>query len=213
MLQYLSDPHFMTRLLCAVILIIVAYLIWQKLKIRRAESMNNYRASLAVRAGDFNFGRCWRHRSSGRDYVILWMTNLTANKQGWEVMVTYTNNHRDLYTRPVSQFYAKFRRMPDSDSVKDLSLSELLTLATANCKMRVPLAGETWVRETSLNLNGTEGSSITEATITDVLALDTSRPVVTYTVNGKHTAMLMYVFLADFKLKEVQREQQPKVTA
>lgn len=216
MLQLLNSPNFMTALICAILLVYFAVTFVLKLKTRKARKLIEYKASLALRAGDLTQGRVWSHRGNGRRYVVLWLTNQTATKPGWEIMITYTNNNRDLYTRSLYEFIHRFRREPDEDNSKDLSLTELLILATHNSKVRTPRIGETWVKEVDVS-SDTGGHDVdnlvhrVEAVVTDVLALDTVRPVVTYTVNGKHTAMLLYVFISEFKLKDVPHG--PETTA
>ena len=205
-----------TDALKAIPAIILCYLAWKHINHKWKYRRNLQIAYDHYMQGDLDRGHVWIHLKSGRPYTVLFLTNAGATKsdwkvyRDWEINVVYTNDFKQIYNRPYSEFCEKFHHISRGQDEEHFTTTLMYMQMEANTRIAIPQEGEMWfegtVHATPPNLvaqgHPTQVVSQRRAHVDMVLALGETHPVVVYTVNDKQTAMLLAQFIFIFR-KEV----------
>lgn len=198
------DILFLITALCVGIAIGTINAVHRRLKEEKRYFNLLERAMSACRCGELDRGTTWTHKKSGRTYTILYLTNVDTDRPGWEINVTYTHDFLSMYTRPLSEFYAKFVPNSEQDNRAAPSIFDLMSMVSHRIdgknKLIRPQAGEFWEQITTIPVPDKPSVEIkTKALVEDIFALDTAQPIVVYSVNGVCTAKLLFQFTNLFR--------------
>ena len=58
------------------------------------------------------------HKSTGRMYTLIHVTNQTASKEGWEPQAVYKSEWGEVYSRPLTEFLEKFSNVDGSSPTR-----------------------------------------------------------------------------------------------
>ena len=183
--------------------IVLCFIVWRHFMRQRDIQRSLLNAQYEYNRGKLGRGNVWIHLKTGRPYTVLWLTNTGTSKAGWEVNVVYTNDFKQVYSRPFSEFCDKFCHISAGSTEQHFEILKTTMRFENNTELRVPQAGEIWFEGTvhavpqELVEQGHAPQVVSQrrAHIDMVLGLGEAHPVVVYTVNEKQTAMLLSQFI------------------
>lgn len=211
--------QFMTTVMPVIPWLLLSFIVWRyfdRLRIEREQKLHGHEC---YTAGQLRPGSCWIHKRSARAYTILWLTNVNADKPGWEIQVTYTHDYKYVYTRSLSEFCAKFflfeyKSSEALDRGCQLAALHSMSRVGPDGILHIPAPGETWCKGTVRALYSDDSNKqlgqeniIEEAKILQLYALDTAQPIVLYSVNEKPTAILLFQFIDQFRKQDTEHGQ------
>ncbi|UAW52824.1 hypothetical protein pEaSNUABM23_00042 [Erwinia phage pEa_SNUABM_23] len=194
----------------ALPLLVLCYIAWNWLIARRDRDRQLIKAQEHYDRGHLDRGNVWIHLKTGRPYTVLGLTNTGTSKAGWEINVIYTNDFKQIYNRPFSEFCHKFTHVSRGSNEEHFTLTLMGLQMEANTRLLIPQEGEIWFEgtihatPTELVERGHAPQVVSQrrAHIDMVLGVGEAHPVVVYTVNDKQTAMLLSQFIFIYR-KEV----------
>lgn len=194
----------------AIPAIILCYLVWRYITAKVERDRHLIKAQEHYNCGRLDSGNVWIHLKSGRPYTVLCLTNTGTSKSGWEINVIYTNDFKQIYNRPFSEFCHKFTHVSRGKNEEHFTITLMGLQMEANTRIVTPREGEIWFDGTvhatppELVKHGHAPQVVSQrrAHIDLVLGLGEAHPIVVYTVNEKQTAMLLSQFIFIYR-KEV----------
>ena len=194
----------------AIPAIILCYLVWRYITVKVERDRHLIKAQEHYNCRRLDSGNVWIHLKSGRPYTVLCLTNTGTSKSGWEINVIYTNDFKQIYNRPFSEFCHKFTHVSRGKNEEHFTITLMGLQMEANTRIVIPREGEIWFEGTvhatppELVKQGHAPQVVSQrrAHIDLVLGLGEAHPIVVYTVNEKQTAMLLSQFIFIYR-KEV----------
>lgn len=194
--------------------LIIAFIAYRHLLSYRDRRRLLEKAQEHYNHGRLDRGNVWIHVKSGRPYTVLCLTNTGVNKSNWrndwEINVIYTNDFKQIWSRPFSEFCHKFTHVSRGENEEHFTITLMGLQMEANTRILIPREGEMWFEGTvhatppELVKQGHAPQVVSQrrAHIDMVLGLGEAHPVVVFTVNEKQTAMLLSQFIYIYR-KEV----------
>lgn len=165
----------------------------------------------AFRSGSLNGGKVYRHKGNKKDYTIIFLTNWISDKPSFPIMVTYSDNFSNLYTRVIHEFMDRFEYVGTIQNDVPSASEEIMARVHNMTKREgdngvflvTPYAGEIW--ESLECVIATEFTK-KRVVIEDIANKGTAQPIVIFYDEDRKNicAMNQYNFIHKYSKRMVR---------